>query len=159
MYKGVDSRGIGLQPKENNSAYAAIFFVSFIIIGNIFILNLFVGVVIDKFNRLRDKMFGYLLMTRDQRLWIEKDKQMIRIKVVPAQEPPADRKKMFAYNICNHKHFDRFINCCIYTGALLMALRYYTMNVNYMRFLDIMSHILTMIYNIEAIIKIVAYDF
>ena len=48
--------------------------MSFIVIGNIFILNLFVGVVIDKFNRLRDKMFGYLLMTRDQRLWIEKDK-------------------------------------------------------------------------------------
>lgn len=65
MYVAVDSRGIDLQPKKNSSPYSALFFTSFIIIGNIFILNLFVGVVIDKFNHLRDKMFGYLLMTRD----------------------------------------------------------------------------------------------
>lgn len=65
MYVAIDSRGIDLHPKENSTPFAALFFTSFIIIGNIFILNLFVGVVIDKFNHLRDKMYGYLLMTRD----------------------------------------------------------------------------------------------
>lgn len=98
-------------------------------------------------------------MTRDQRLWIEKDKQMIRIKVVPQQEPPADRKKMFAYNICNHRNFDIFINFCIYLNVVLMALRYYTMNATYLRTLHVIGNILTVVYNIEAIIKIVAYDF
>jgi len=42
--------------------------------GNIFILKLFVGIVIDKFNRLKDKLCGFLLMTRDQREWIDLDK-------------------------------------------------------------------------------------
>jgi hypothetical protein len=65
MYRAVDARGIDLQPKQNFNQPAAIFFVSFLIIGNIFILNLFVGIVIDKYNRLKDKMNGFLLMTRD----------------------------------------------------------------------------------------------
>jgi hypothetical protein len=74
MYKGVDSVGIGMQPKYNNNPVVSIYFVSFIIIGNIFILNLFVGIVIDKFNRLKDRMCGYSLMTRDQKEWIETEK-------------------------------------------------------------------------------------
>mmetsp|Transcript_35371 Transcript_35371/g.54137 ORF Transcript_35371/g.54137 Transcript_35371/m.54137 type:complete len:153 (+) Transcript_35371:3086-3544(+) len=65
MYSAIDSRGVGLQPKRNHNMFMSIFFISFIIVGNIFILNLFVGIVIDKFNRLKDKMCGYLLMTRD----------------------------------------------------------------------------------------------
>jgi len=35
------------------------------IVGNMFILNLFVGVVIENFNRMKDKLSGYILMTPD----------------------------------------------------------------------------------------------
>jgi len=65
MYDGVDSVGVDMQPKKNNSPFMTVYFISFIIIGNIFILNLFVGIVIDKSNRLKDRMRGYALMTND----------------------------------------------------------------------------------------------
>lgn len=65
MYHGVDSKGIDLHPEKNSKQYMAIYFISFIVVGNIFILNLFVGIVIDKFNRLKDRMCGYALMTSD----------------------------------------------------------------------------------------------
>ena len=63
MYHGVDSKGLDLQPDLNWRPIMSLYFISFIIVGNIFILNLFVGIVIDKFNRLKDKMCGYSLMT------------------------------------------------------------------------------------------------
>jgi voltage-gated cation channel len=81
MYKGIDSVDIGKQPKLNNNMMLSLYFISFIIIGNIFILNLFVGIVIDKFNRLKDRMCGYALMTRDQKEWVETEKQMIRLEL------------------------------------------------------------------------------
>jgi len=59
MYNGIDVAGIDMQPKVNNMPLNSLFFVSFIIIGNIFLLNLFVGIVIDKFSRLKDRMKGY----------------------------------------------------------------------------------------------------
>jgi len=65
MYYGIDANGIEVQPKINNNPIFALYFVSFIILGNILILKLFVGIVIDKFNRLKDRMQGYALMTRD----------------------------------------------------------------------------------------------
>lgn len=47
MYMGVDTNGVDMQPKRNARPYFAIYFISFIIIGNIFLLNLLVGIVID----------------------------------------------------------------------------------------------------------------
>lgn len=48
MYDGVDAVGVDQQPVYNNNPYICIFFVLFIIVGSFFVLNLFVGVTIDK---------------------------------------------------------------------------------------------------------------
>ena len=44
------------QPKVDNNMIAYIYFVAFIILGSFFVLNLFVGVVIDNFNSLKKKV-------------------------------------------------------------------------------------------------------
>ena len=71
MYSGMDMTQVDMQPKLNSSSGWSVFFVAFMIVGNMFILNLFVGVVIDKFNRMKDKLCGFLLMTDYQRSWVE----------------------------------------------------------------------------------------
>lgn len=55
MYNGIDSVGVGLQPKTNNQIWLVIYFVAFMIVGSQFIINLFVGVVIDNFNTIKEK--------------------------------------------------------------------------------------------------------
>ena len=44
------------QPVDDNNMIAYIYFVAFIILGSFFVLNLFVGVVIDNFNSLKKKV-------------------------------------------------------------------------------------------------------
>ena len=58
MWNGVDSVDIGYQPIKNYSFGWVFFFIGFIIIGSLFVLNLFVGVVIDTFNREKEKLAG-----------------------------------------------------------------------------------------------------
>ena len=41
------------QPKPENNLSAYIYFVVFIILGSFFVLNLIVGVIIDKFSRMK----------------------------------------------------------------------------------------------------------
>ena len=54
MYNGIDARGVDLQPKKDYNLWAIIYFVGFMILGSQFIINLFVGVVIDNFTRIKD---------------------------------------------------------------------------------------------------------
>jgi hypothetical protein len=55
MYKGIDAIGVGMQPIRNSSKWASLYFITFLIIGYIFLANLFVGVVIDDFNLIKEK--------------------------------------------------------------------------------------------------------
>ena len=71
MQDGVDSRGHDLQPKRENNKVMLLFFITYMIVSNVFILNLFVGVIIEKFNRMHEKLIGYTDMNTDQRKWID----------------------------------------------------------------------------------------
>ena len=53
MYSGIDGIGIDKQPKRDSSWGWVFYFIGFIIVGHMFILNLFVGVVIDNFNHMK----------------------------------------------------------------------------------------------------------
>jgi len=57
MYTGIDARGEDLNPKQDARPAAALFFMAFIVVGNFFLLNLFIGVVVDNFQRM-SALFG-----------------------------------------------------------------------------------------------------
>ena len=53
------------------------------IMGHIFIWRMYGGVMIENFNRARDKFYDYALMTSEQRNWVEMQRSLIekRLKV------------------------------------------------------------------------------
>ena len=61
-----DENGMPMQPKFNNSPAKVIYFVVFMVFGSQFILNLFVGVIMDNFNKIKEKEeWGSLFVTED----------------------------------------------------------------------------------------------
>ncbi len=50
MYSCMDAAGEDLQPVENYNVSACLFLVIFICIGPFFVLNIVIGVIIEKFN-------------------------------------------------------------------------------------------------------------
>jgi hypothetical protein len=64
-----------MNPVTNKTPFMAIYFVIFMIFGSQFILNLFVGVIMDNFNKIKDKEeLGSLFVTDEQRSWIDAHK-------------------------------------------------------------------------------------
>lgn len=55
-FRYIASSQVDKQPQMNSNMIAYIYFVAFIILGSFFVLNLFVGVVIDNFNSLKKKV-------------------------------------------------------------------------------------------------------
>ena len=70
MYKAVAARGIDLIPIQMSNPSASIYFVIFIVIGNFFMLNLFVGVIISTYNREKELLGKNFLLTEKQRKWL-----------------------------------------------------------------------------------------
>ena len=92
MWNGVDSVGINRQPEEKRNIFWVFFFMAFIIVGSQFLMNLFVGVVIDAFNTEKDKLGKNHLLTEGQREWIKI--QLLCLKTKPIKKfIPGDDKE------------------------------------------------------------------
>ena len=53
MYTGLDAVGVDQQPIENYNEWRLLFFISFLLLVAFFVLNMFVGVVVENFHRCR----------------------------------------------------------------------------------------------------------
>ena len=53
MYTGIDAVGVDKQPIENYNEWMLIYFISFLLLVGFFVLNMFVGVVIENFHKCR----------------------------------------------------------------------------------------------------------
>jgi voltage-dependent calcium channel T type alpha-1G len=55
MYNGLDAVGLDQQPVINYSEWRLLYFISFILLVGFFVLNMFVGVVVENFHRCREE--------------------------------------------------------------------------------------------------------
>ena len=53
-----------LRTVPNSSPYVALYFYAFLVIGSFFAINLFIGVVIDKFSRMKEEFEGSAFQTK-----------------------------------------------------------------------------------------------
>jgi hypothetical protein len=54
MYMGIDAVGVDRQPIENYNEWMLIYFISFLLLVGFFVLNMFVGVVVENFHKCRE---------------------------------------------------------------------------------------------------------
>lgn len=55
MYTGIDAVGIDRQPVVNYNEWMLLYFISFLLLVGFFVLNMFVGVVIENFHKCREQ--------------------------------------------------------------------------------------------------------
>ena len=98
MYASIDQRGIDMQPVRDFNRLWAIYFVVFLVLGAFFILELFVGVIIENFSRLRE-IKGHGLMTDAQRQWAQTQNFIMKIRPEVLLRRPATRLRAMWYDI------------------------------------------------------------
>lgn len=55
MYTGLDAVGVDQQPIVNYNEWRLLYFIAFILLVGFFVLNMFVGVVVENFHRCREE--------------------------------------------------------------------------------------------------------
>lgn len=80
------------------------------IVGFLFLMNLFVGVIIDNFNKIKEQNeIGGIFVTEGQRNWIEIQHIMLSKTLVKKSFAPKNKFRRFFYNVQASKYFDGFI--------------------------------------------------
>ena len=82
MYEGIDAVGIDMQPVENHNEYMAFFYLIYLLIVGFFVVNMFVGVVIDNFHKCcEDQSAAEIQRKEDRRIKKEKKRLLGNIYI------------------------------------------------------------------------------
>ena len=158
MYNGIDATGVDKQPKKNNQPAMVLYFVAYMIIGSQFIINLFVGVVIDNFTKIkeREEMGGKgVFVTDSQKRWLEIRKIMLHKRLMKDVAEPKGLQIVFR-KITTSACFEGFITLCIVLNTVAMAVVYLGMSDDYKFTLEVLNYIFAFIFNCEMILKLFA---
>ena len=157
MYNGVDSRSPELVPVRDNNPPMAFFFVVFEIVANFFILNLFVGIILDNFAQISQESGdgSSATMTKEQKLWTLRRRNFFGEKEDKVSNLPPHPVRRAAYRFSHDERFEWFIMAVITVNAFAMACEHYQQSDAWTEALDIVSYICAAVFIAEAVIKLV----
>lgn len=156
MYQGIDTVGEEVAMRENANPVMAIFFVIFVMIGNIFFLNLVLAVMFDKFEKAKktNSSIAVLLLKNEQLRWVELMKYIIRTKRVKSKAVVSSRPRAFVLAVISHWSFEVAIYTCIVANMLVMAIAYDQASDTYNQVLSDINLSFTCIFVLEAALKL-----
>ena len=101
MYKGIHSRGPGLasRPGDDEGYPYALFFLTYNIVGAVFLTNLFAGVVISSFNREHERLGKHFLHTDSQKTWITTKMLTLRVRPKIIAQRPKTKCRAIIYDV------------------------------------------------------------
>ncbi|CDW82939.1 voltage-gated ion channel superfamily [Stylonychia lemnae] len=160
MWAGVDASEIDSVPIESNRPLWVIFFMAFLLFGSLFIMNLFVGVVINTFNDEREKLGKNHLLTTFQREWIMIQISLLKLKPQSKQERFYKSKiRNFISIISYSQRFEFFILTCIILNTICFAIEWYNQPQDVNNVLEIINYVFAAIFTFETVIKLIALGY
>lgn len=126
MYNGIDAVGVDMQPKRNYHEANLIYFISFLLLVGFFVLNMFVGVVVENFHKCRAEQEREEKARRTAKRAKKIERKRRRMREVPyyAHFSPWRRR---LHDVCNSKYFDLIIAAVIGLNVVTMSLEFYLM--------------------------------
>lgn len=157
MVTAIDSTDIDMQPIRDHNMKWAIFFVAYIMVGSFFVVNLFVGVIIDNFNKMKAALGGDFMLTPEQKKWIEAQKAASRVGPVRILKPAKQPLRRAIFFLVKRQRFEWTIMVCIIVNTLLMGTQYFGISTAHSDVLDAFNDAFAVIFTVEASLKLTAY--
>ena len=166
MYHTMDASADGHAPVRNDYSPASLFSILWMFVGSFFAMNLFVGVIVDNFNRIKKKLEqadegGTATMTSDQESWaktlissLQSQELKKRHRASIAPEHPIRRA---VYDFITSAPFEGAIFIVIVANILLMATDHYGIEEDeaFYAFYQSATETVVHIYYVECILKVI----
>ena len=160
MYAAIDQRGVEMQPIENSNPIWALFFICFLVFGAFFVLELFVGVTIENFNKIRTST-GRSLMTEGQKNWAKTQQFVSKIRPMRKAQRPKSAIRAKCFDVvmpdCN-PYFEPIITLCIILSSTLAASTSFGDSDDKLHVIGYLNMAFASIFTAEAVTKILALE-
>lgn len=155
MLASVDATAIDMQPIPNYREGWTFFFIAFIFLGSFFIIQLFIGVVIENFNKMKEKFDGTYMLSGSQREWLMISEAIFNMRPQRKQKMPRDRVRRWCFRHAKSSFLETFAMGCIILNTFMMGLSYFGEEGLYQSAIDNSNYFFTVVFTLEAAIKVI----
>ncbi|XP_069386718.1 voltage-dependent T-type calcium channel subunit alpha-1I-like [Paralichthys olivaceus] len=158
MYHGLDAVGIDQQPLTNNNPWMLLYFISFLLIVSFFVLNMFVGVVVENFHKCRQHQEVEEAKRREEKRQRRMEKKRRKAQKLPYYASYG-RTRLAIHTLCTSHYLDLVITFIICINVITMSLEHYSQPQSLETALKYCNYFFTSTFVIEATLKLVAFGF
>uniref|UniRef100_A0AC34QBU8 Voltage-dependent T-type calcium channel subunit alpha n=1 Tax=Panagrolaimus sp. JU765 TaxID=591449 RepID=A0AC34QBU8_9BILA len=170
MYQGIDAVGVDMQPIENYNEWRMIYFISFLLLVGFFVLNMFVGVVVENFHKCKEALEAEMKeKERQKRLERRLKRQQYEDQIMLNKKKKKHTEKTYwerygpfrlrVHGIVTSKYFDLAIAAVIGINVISMAMEFYMMPAGLKYVLKALNYFFTAVFTLEAAMKLFALGF
>ncbi|KAM7148662.1 voltage-dependent T-type calcium channel subunit alpha-1H isoform 2-T3 [Molossus nigricans] len=158
MYDGLDAVGIDQQPVPNHNPWMLLYFISFLLIVSFFVLNMFVGVVVENFHKCRQHQEAEEARRREEKRQrrLERKRRKAQRRPYYADYSPTRRS---IHSLCTGHYLDLFITFIIGVNVITMSMEHYNQPKSLDEALKYCNYVFTIVFVFEAVLKLVAFGF
>ncbi|XP_068100253.1 voltage-dependent T-type calcium channel subunit alpha-1H isoform X2 [Hyperolius riggenbachi] len=158
MYDGLDAVAPDIQPIRNYNPWMLLFFISFLLLVSFFVLNMFVGVVVENFHKCRQHQEAEEARRREEKRLRRLDKKRRKAQKRPyyADYSPSRR---YIHAMCTSHYLDLFITFIIGINVITMSMEHFAQPKSLEDALKYCNYFFTVVFVLEALLKLIAFGF
>nr|KAF6493944.1 hypothetical protein HJG63_001991 [Rousettus aegyptiacus] len=156
MYNGLDAVAVDQQPVPNHNPWMLLYFISFLLIVSFFVLNMFVGVVVENFHKCRQHQEAEEARRREEKRLRRLEKKRRKAQRLPYYATYCPTR-LLIHSMCTSHYLDIFITFIICLNVVTMSLEHYNQPVSLETALKYCNYMFTTVFVLEAVLKLVAF--
>uniref|UniRef100_A0A669DFZ7 Voltage-dependent T-type calcium channel subunit alpha n=1 Tax=Oreochromis niloticus TaxID=8128 RepID=A0A669DFZ7_ORENI len=156
MYHGLDAVGVDQQPITNNNPWMLLYFISFLLIVSFFVLNMFVGVVVENFHKCRQHQEVEEAKRREEKRQRRMEKKRRKAQKLPYYASYGNMRLMI-HTLCTNHYLDLIITFIICINVITMSLEHYNQPHSLDLALKYCNYFFTSMFVLEAVLKLIAF--
>ncbi|XP_069381191.1 voltage-dependent T-type calcium channel subunit alpha-1I isoform X6 [Paralichthys olivaceus] len=158
MYHGLDAVGVDQQPVTNNNPWMLLYFISFLLIVSFFVLNMFVGVVVENFHKCRQHQEVEEAKRREEKRQRRMEKKRRKAHKLPYYASYGHVRLMI-HTLCTNHYLDLIITFIICINVITMSLEHYSQPHSLDLALKYCNYFFTSTFVLESVLKLIAFGF
>jgi len=107
---------------ETISVISSLFFIGIVILGNFFVMNLFIGVIISKYNREKDLGGHETMLTEAQKKWVKNRLNLLHAQPIFNMKVPIAEWRQPFYFIAQNSYLQHFVNIILIINTIILSL-------------------------------------
>jgi len=152
----VNAVGLGLQPIEEHNPGGPTFFLACLMAAAMFVLSLYVGVVIDSYNKTKIDVEGVVVLSKAQREWVVSQKIALLSEPRKPLREPTNAVSRMLFRVINMQWFEVAVTVLILLNMFNMASSHFGNPTDWAETVRWANLAFTATFLAEAAVKIIA---